>query len=87
MRNFDPVVGRYVESDPIGLDGGLNTYSYGYSSPLLYSDMFGLDVKVCFYPHGVTHVGFGVGDEKGTQGLPRTQGTMVAWRSTERSTG
>jgi RHS repeat-associated protein len=68
-RDFDSATGRYVQSDPIGLDGGLNTYSYGYSNPLHYFDMFGLDVKVCFYPHGVTHVGFGVGSEPGTHGF------------------
>jgi RHS repeat-associated protein len=45
FRDYDPSVGRYVESDPQGLAAGLNTYSYGLDSPVGLSDMYGLDTK------------------------------------------
>jgi len=42
FRDYDPSIGRYVESDPIGLKGGLNTYGYATSSPLSHYDSTGL---------------------------------------------
>jgi len=47
FRTYDPVTGRYIESDPIGLDGGINTFSYSNSNPLLNVDPQGLWVKRC----------------------------------------
>src|SRR5713226_9656716 len=38
FRDYDPSVGRYVESDPIGLNGGLNTYTYVTGNPLRWID-------------------------------------------------
>jgi len=42
FRDYDPSVGRFVESDPIGLDGGTNTYLYAAANALRLADSLGL---------------------------------------------
>lgn len=41
-RDYDAVVGRWIQGDPIGLEGGSNTYAYVLNSPLKYIDPDGL---------------------------------------------
>lgn len=47
-RDYVAWTSRYLQSDPIGLFGGMNTYSYALNNPLGVIDMLGLDPECIF---------------------------------------
>ncbi|OOG49237.1 hypothetical protein B0E50_07580 [Rhodanobacter sp. C01] len=47
-REYEAATGRYIQSDPIGLAGGLSSYSYVDSSPLQDIDLLGLKKVILF---------------------------------------
>lgn len=50
-RDYDTTTGRYIQADPIGLEGGQNPYAYAENNPMRWSDPWGL-MSVWTYTSG-----------------------------------
>ncbi|MCY4745682.1 DUF6531 domain-containing protein [Pelomonas sp. UHG3] len=80
-RYYDGQLGRYIQSDPMGIAGGLNTYLYGEANPLKFIDPLGL-AAICTQDGDVLKVEIPITFTGDTAAVPRIKAAIeAAWSS------
>jgi RHS repeat-associated protein len=69
-RTYEPTTGRYLQSDPIGFDGGISTYGYVNLNPLNGIDPLGL---------ADLYIWKGYNGDWGHSSLKLNDGTYISW--------
>jgi hypothetical protein len=77
-RLYSPVLRRFLSTDPLGIDGGLNLYAYANGNPLAYIDPLGLCASELSQPGFFEMIGNGLS----TAGEYLARGVDGAWNLT-----
>lgn len=83
FRDYAAAFGRYVESDPLGLGGGINTYAYVHNNPIQHADTLGLDDTVCMYNPSMCGMNLSPAIGNASVGLGASGNLFAAYGSVE----